>query len=178
MKNPPIGALLAALLLALAGGHARAQTGERDLLSERDFLTEIPRVISASRLPQAPADSPGAVTVIDREMIRASGARDVAELFRLVPGFAVGYASGGRPVVAYHGLSGQISQRMQVLLDGRSLYAPYLFGGIDWNTLPVNMDDIERIEVLRGSNSAAYGANAFLGVANIITRSAPQYPRP
>ncbi len=144
------------------------------LLSERDFLLEIPKVFSASRLPQAPSDSPGAVTVIDREMIRALGARDVAELFRLVPGFVVGWASGGRPVVAYHGLSGQISQRMQVLLDGRSLYAPYLFGGVDWNTLPIGIDDIERIEVLRGSNSATYGANAFLGVANIITRTAAQ----
>ncbi len=174
MKSTPVAAALAAALLTLAGGTVHAQTSERDLLSERDFLTEIPRVFSASRLPQAPADSPGAVTVIDREMIRALGARDVAEVFRLVPGFVVGQASGGRPVVAYHGLSGQISQRMQVLLDGRSLYAPYLFGGIDWNTLPINLDDIERIEVLRGSNSAAYGANAFLGVANIITRAAAQ----
>lgn len=144
------------------------------LLSERDFLLEIPRVFSASRLPQSSADSPGVVTVIDREMIRALGARDVADLFRLVPGFVVGSAGGGRAVVAYHGLSGQISQRMQVLLDGRSLYAPYLFGGIDWNALPIGIDDIERVEVLRGSNSAAYGANAFLGVANIITRTAAQ----
>ena len=144
------------------------------LLSERDFLVEIPKVFSASRLPQAPADSPNAVTVIDREMIRALGARDVADLFRLVPGFVNGSPSGGRAVVAYHGLAGQISQRMQVLLDGRSLYAPYSFGGIDWNTLPIGLDDIERIEVLRGSNSAAYGANAFLGVANIITRTGAQ----
>lgn len=144
------------------------------LLSERDFLAEIPRVFSASRLPQTPADSPGAVTVIDRDMIRALGARDVADLFRLVPGFVVGQASGGRSVVAYHGLSGQISQRMQVLMDGRSLYAPYLFGGIDWNALPISLDDIDRIEVFRGSNSATYGANAFLGVANIVTRAAAQ----
>ena len=163
--------VLAALLAAFA---VRAVAAEAELLSERDFLAEIPRVFSASRLPQAATDSPGAVTVIDREMIRASGAREFAELFRLVPGFVVGYANAGRPVVAYHGLSGQYSQRMQVLLDGRSLYAPYLFGGIDWNTLPVNLDDIERIEVLRGSNSASYGANAFLGMVNIITRAASQ----
>ncbi|MCL4745580.1 MAG: TonB-dependent receptor [Burkholderiaceae bacterium] len=157
-----------------AAGSAASAGSPSTLLSERDFLLEIPRVFSASRLPQSSADSPGEVTVIDREMIRALGARDVADLFRLVPGFVVGSAGGGRAVVAYHGLSGQISQRMQVLLDGRSLYAPYLFGGIDWNALPIGIDDIERIEVLRGSNSAAYGANAFLGVANIITRTAAQ----
>lgn len=164
----------AACLLAAFGlsrVEAKETTGQ---LSEQDFLADIPRVFSASRLPQAPADAPGAVTVIDRDMIRDSGARDLAELFELVPGFQIGWPRGGRPVVAYHGLSGEISQRMQVLLDGRSLYAPYLFGGIDWASLTISLDDIERIEVLRGSNSTAYGANAFLGVANIITRSAAQ----
>ncbi|MBK7416364.1 MAG: Plug domain-containing protein [Dechloromonas sp.] len=80
-------------------------------------------------MPQSPEDAPGIVTVITREMIRASGARQVAELFRLVPGFVVGFSRGGQAVVAYQGLSGAISQRMQVMLDGRSLYAPYLFGG-------------------------------------------------
>ncbi|UCE32095.1 MAG: TonB-dependent receptor plug domain-containing protein, partial [Burkholderiales bacterium] len=164
--------LAAASPQALAADETPQSTGA--MLTERDFLVEIPRVISASRLPQTPSDSPGAVTVIDREMIRASGARTVAELFRMVPGFIVGFPSGSRPVVAYHGLSGQFSQRMQVLLDGRSLYAPYLLGGIDWSTLPVELDEIERVEVLRGSNSASYGANAFLGVANIVTRSAAQ----
>jgi iron complex outermembrane receptor protein len=171
-------------LLALAAAACRiaaaAPPGTQDnvppgsQLSEQDFLAEIPRVLSASRLPQAPADAPVAVTVIDRDMIRESGARDLAELFEYVPGFVIGWPRGGRPVVTYHGLSGQISQRMQVLLDGRSLYAPYLFGGIDWASLTISLDEVERIEVLRGSNSTAYGANAFLGVANIITRSAAQ----
>ncbi len=161
------------LLLACASALAEADASDR-LLSEQDFLSDIPTIISASRLPQAAADSPVVTTVLDREIIRASGARDLVELFRLVPGFVVGFAGSGRPVAAYHGLSGQFSQRMQVLLDGRSLYAPYLFGGIDWNTLPVNLDDIERVEVLRGSNSAIYGANALLGMVNIITRSGSQ----
>ena len=160
------------LIVVLMTGVAQAQT-ER-FLSEGDILGEIPRVFSASRLPQAPEDSPGAVTIIDQEMIKASGARNVAELFRLVPGFQVGFSRGSKPVVTYHGLSGAISQRMQVLLDGRSLYTPYSFGGVDWSSLTISLEDIERIEVLRGSNSASYGANAFLGVANIITKSAAQ----
>lgn len=167
--------LILSLSFWLAGGVLGAEGDDEDpLLSEQDFLAEIPAVFAASRLPQAAADSPVVTTVLDRETIRASGARDLVELFRLVPGFVVGYAGAGRPVVAYHGLSGQFSQRMQVLLDGRSLYAPYLFGGIDWNTLPVNLDDIERVEVLRGSNSASYGANALLGMVNIITRTGSQ----
>jgi iron complex outermembrane receptor protein len=167
-----VSAVVAALVAG--GAPAWAQSGTGLTLSETDFLSEIPRVFSGARMPQAPADSPGAVTVIDREMIRASGARDLADLFRLVPGFQVGMSTGGRPVVTYHGLSGQISQRMQVLVDGRSLYAPYSFGGIDWGALSISLEDIERIEVLRGSNSASYGANAFMSVANIITRTAAQ----
>jgi iron complex outermembrane receptor protein len=162
-----------ALQLLLCGNSTASEASDAQL-SERDFFGELPALFSVARLPQAPADAPGAVTVIDREIIRASGARDVAELFRLVPGFQVGFASGGKEVVGYHGLTGQYSQRMQVLLDGRSLHAPYILDGVDWSNLPVNLDDIDRIEVLRGSNSAIYGANAFLGVANIITRSAAQ----
>lgn len=143
-------------------------------LSEHEFLAEIPMVYSASRLPQQPQDSAGAITIIDRDLILSSGARDIADLFRLVPGFQVGTSSGGRSVVSYHGLSGQISQRMQVYVDGRSLYAPYLFGGVDWSSINVPLDEIERIEIQRGSNSVTYGANAFLGVIHIITRAASQ----
>jgi len=143
-------------------------------LSETEFLADIPFVYSASRLPQQPPDTAGAMTIIDREMIRASGARDLTDLFRLAPGFQVGTTSGGRSVVSYHGLSGQISQRMQVYLDGRSLYAPYLFGGVDWSSLSVPLDEIERIEIQRGANSVTYGANAFLSVIHIITRAAAQ----
>lgn len=143
-------------------------------LSERDFLGEIPQIYSASRLPQQLEDAAGAVTVLDREFIRLSGVRDLTELFRLVPGFQVATSAGGRSVVSYHGLSGQISQRMQVYVDGRSVYAPYLFGGVDWAALSVPLDEIERIEIQRGSNSVTYGANAFLGVIQITTRTAAQ----
>ena len=143
-------------------------------LSEEDFLSEIPQIYSASRLPQKLEDAAGASTVLDREFIRLTGARDLTEVFRWVPGFQVATSAGGRSVVAYHGLSGQISQRMQVYVDGRSVYAPYLFGGIDWSSLSVPLDEIERIEIQRGSNSVTYGANAFLGVIHIITRTAAQ----
>ena len=164
----------AAVVVVFLCGPSSARAERETPLSELDFYGDLPSLFSAARLPQALADAPGAVTIIDRELIRASGARNVPDLFRLVPGFNVGYASGGRPVVAYHGITGQLSQRMQVLLDGRPLHEPYILDGVNWNNIPVNLDDIERIEVFRGSNSASYGANAFLGVANIITRSAAQ----
>lgn len=158
----------------LAGGGSAHSTEAAALLSEQDYLQEIPQVFAASRLPQHPQDSSGANTVIDRSYIQASGARNLSELFLGVPGLQVGLSAGGRPVVAYHGFSGQVSQRMQVFVDGRSLYAPYMFGGVDWSSVTVPLNEIERIEIHRGSNSAAYGANAFLGVIQIYTRSAVQ----
>jgi iron complex outermembrane receptor protein len=161
-----------ALGLATAAA-ASAQNAPYEL-SEQDFLGEIPQIYSASRLPQKIEDAAGAVTVLDREFIRLIGARELTDIFRFVPGFQVATAAGGRSVVSYHGLSGQISQRMQVYVDGRSVYAPYLFGGIDWSTLSVPIDEIERIEIQRGSNSVTYGANAFLGVIHITTRTAAQ----
>ncbi len=142
-----------------------------DDISEAGHLSDLPVVLSATRLSQAPADAPGAVTVLDREMIRASGARNIYELFRLVPGFQLGMHTGNQPLVTYHGLSDDAPRRMLVQVDGRSIYSPYLISGVEWNQIGVDIDDIERIEVFRGSNSATYGSNAFLGVANIITRS-------
>ena len=162
--------LFASCLLATSV-HAQVVS---ELISEQDFLREIPQVFAASRLPQQPQDSSGANTVLERAYIQASGARNLAELMLGVPGLQVGLSAGGRPVVAYHGFSGQVSQRMQVFVDGRSLYAPYMFGGVDWSTVSVPLDEIERIEIHRGSNSAAYGANAFLGVIQIYTRAAVQ----
>ena len=171
--TPSFWAFSGALCCALCCGSVSAQA-TRDLLSEQDYFREIPQVFAASRLPQHPQDTSGANTVLDRAYILASGARSLSELFVGVPGLQVGLSAGGRPVVAYHGFSGQISQRMQVFVDGRSLYAPYLFGGVDWSSVAVSLDEIERIEIHRGSNSAAYGANAFLGVIQIYTRAAIQ----
>ncbi|MEZ5542378.1 MAG: TonB-dependent receptor plug domain-containing protein [Pseudomonadota bacterium] len=92
---------------------------------EADFFSEIPVVLSGTRLHQSLHDAPAAITVIDREMIEASGAREVYELLRLVPGFQVGSPSGHTHSVTSHGLSDQFSRRMQVLVDGaRSTIPP------------------------------------------------------
>ena len=158
---------VAMFIAALAVPPARA--AEPPLLSEEEFLAELPVVLTASRFAQPQAEAPAAVTVIDRQMIEASGARNLSEVFRLVPGFVVGLESGHRHVVGYHGLAGEVSRRLQGLIDRRSVYLPS-FGGVSWSDLPLALDDIERIEVIRGPNAVTYGANSFLAVINITTR--------
>ncbi|OYT93018.1 MAG: hypothetical protein CFE43_05785 [Burkholderiales bacterium PBB3] len=151
---------------------ASAQVGvDTSGTTEKDFLGEMPIVLSVSRLAQRLDETPGAVTILDRQFIRQSGARDVADLLRLVPGFQTTTSfETEAPMATYHGRSDEWANRIQVLVDGRSVYAGHLQGsaGLGWQTLA--LEDIERIEVLRGSNSAAYGARAFLGVVNIVSR--------
>jgi len=157
-----------ALLFLPLPGNAAAPGGT--LLPEEAFYGDLPVLLTASRLPQDREDAPVAVTLIDREMIEASGFTEVAELMRLVPGMIVGFDRGHTPVAGYLMLESFLSRRMQVLVDGRSIYTPTL-GGPVWSMLPLNIDDIERIEVIRGPNGASYGSNSFLGVINIITRA-------
>ena len=139
-------------------------------VTESEFLDDLPVVLTASRIAQSPLDAPAPVTIIDREMIRASGFTEIHDVFRLVPGFQVADWPEGSPAVVNHGLGDAHSRRMQVLVDGRSIYDPF-WGGVDWQNLPLRLEDIERIEVVRGPNQASYGANAFQGVINIISRS-------
>jgi iron complex outermembrane receptor protein len=137
---------------------------------ENIFFSEMPIIASVSRLPQRLADAPTAVTVLDRDIIKATGARDLNDVLRLVPGFQTYPNNTDAARVTYHGLADEaFSPRVQVLIDGRSQYSPLFRNGVNWATLPVAIEDIERIEVVRGSNSVSYGSNAFLGVINIIT---------
>lgn len=142
-------------------------------VSEKDYLADVPIVLSVSRLPQRLDETPGAMTLLDRDFIRQSGARDVVDVLRLVPGFQTSNAfESDAPQANYHGSFSAYSARIQVLIDGRSVYSNYLFGSVAPGLMSVALDDIERIEVFRGSNSATYGARAMLGVVNIVTRSA------
>lgn len=160
--------------LVLAGALASADPALA-ALGESDFFDDLPVVLSASRLSQPLSDAPAAVTLIDREMIRASGLRDIPDLLRLVPGFSVAYTRDNTWAAGYHGLGDAYSRRFQVLVDGRSIYSPH-YGAVDWSELPLSVEDIERIEVVRGPDAAVYGANAFAAVINITTRTAAQAP--
>ena len=142
--------------------------------TEDDFLGEIPVVLSVTRLAQPRSDAPASITIIDRDMIAASGIKEIPMLMRLVPGFQAGHDWGSllaprQTPVTYMGYSDALSRKMQVLIDGRSVYDP-MYGGVRWTELGLALEDIERIEVIRGPNAASYGSNAFLGAINIVTR--------
>jgi iron complex outermembrane receptor protein len=145
-----------------------------DDVNELAFLQDFPVVLSASRMSQPLAEAPNAMTVIDRAMIVASGFRTIPDLFRMVPGMYVSAFSGNRPIVSYHGTTDDSARRMQVLVDGRSVFMPPL-GAVAWEDLPLQIDDIERIEVIRGPAAATFGGNSTQGVINIITRDAGAY---
>jgi iron complex outermembrane receptor protein len=144
-----------------------------DNAADSFFLDDAPAVLTATRLKQPLADAPAAITVIDKTMIKASGAKEIAEIFRLVPGMQVAAKRGYLPSTTYHGMSDEFSQGMQILIDGHSVYNTS-FGGLFWGDFPLLIEDIEHIEVIRGPAAATYGPNAFLGVINIITTHTSQ----
>ena len=157
-----------ALAAALAAAPATRAAEPPEAPGELDFYAPLPVVLVSTRLQQPQRDAPVAVTVIDRDTIRASGAQDIPALMRLVPGMALGRVSGSRTTLALHGFTDQFQRTMQVLVDGRSVYDPG-FGGVMWEDLPVALEDVERIEVMRDPASSLYGANAFAATINIIT---------
>ncbi len=146
-----------------------AATADISHLDESAFLIDIPMVTSATRMSQHQSDAPVSVSVIDRATITASGAQTVPDLLRLVPGFQVAHVNSNKYAATYHGHSDDFPNRLEVMVDGRSVYMP-LISSPDWTSLALHLDDIERIEVVRGSNTATQGSNAFLGAINIITR--------
>jgi iron complex outermembrane receptor protein len=130
---------------------------------------EIPTVVTASRRPEPVTRAPNAVSVISDEDIHASGLMVLGETLRLAPGVDVGRLSNWQHAIGVRGLHGQWSNKTLVLMDGRTLYDP-VFGGVRWDAVPVLLEDIDRIEVVRGPGGAAWGANAANGVINIITK--------
>ncbi len=129
----------------------------------------IPVVLTPARLKQPRSEVPATVTLITDTMLREYGIRNLHDVFRLVPGMTVGSVSSNVPTVSYHGTNADEQRRLQVLIDGRSAYNPNL-ANVDWQNIPVAIEDIARIEVTRGPNAAAYGANSFLAIVNIITK--------
>ena len=178
MKSNPYPLLLLAILVTYRA-IAFAENSGADTLSEDDYIGEVPKVLTVSRLAQAPSDVASAVTIINRETIRASGIVDLPDIFRLVPGMYVGanagYVYNTNHTVSYHGITSAYAGTMQVMINGRSVYSP-LFGGVNWSELPIAIVDIERIEVTRGPNAASYGANSYFGVINIITQTPSESP--
>lgn len=142
------------------------------------FLLEpdiVPNVLTSTRLKQHQSNIPGSVTILDKDFIKASGAREIADVLRFVPGMSVGYRDGHNPSVSYHGTSYRDSRRMQVLVDQQPITLSSL-ANVNWADIPVAIEDIERIEIHRGPNSASYGSNSFMGVIHIITSHPSDVP--
>jgi iron complex outermembrane recepter protein len=128
-------------------------------------------VTTASKEPEQVWHTPAAIYVLTQEDIRRSGATSIPEVLRLVPGVEVARTDSDHWAVGIRGFGGQFSKSLLVLIDGRSVYSP-LFAGVYWQVQDVLLEDIERIEVIRGPGGTIWGANAVNGVINIITKSA------
>ena len=134
------------------------------------------RVVTASRRAQSSLEAPNATTVITAEDIRLSGATTLPELMRRVPGADVMALGVGSANLSLRGFNQRIANKVLVLVDGRTEYQDFL-GLTLWSSIPIGLEEIERIEVIRGPGSALYGANAMLGVVNIITQAPGSGPR-
>jgi iron complex outermembrane receptor protein len=131
------------------------------------------KVTSVSKEPSPAFRSAAAVTVFTRDDIRRSGATNIPDVLRLVPGVEVAQIDGNKWAIGIRGFQGRLSKSMLVLIDGRSVYTP-LFAGVYWEMQDVMLESIDRIEVIRGPGGTIWGANAVNGVINIITRRAQE----
>ena len=130
-------------------------------------------VTTASKEPVPVNRTPAAIYVITQEDIRRSGATSIAEVLRLAPGVAVSRVDSNTWAIGMRGFGSTLSRSVLVLVDGRSVYTP-LFAGVYWQVQDTLLEDIERIEVIRGPGGTIWGANAVNGIINIITKSAKQ----
>jgi iron complex outermembrane recepter protein len=127
-------------------------------------------VTSVSRRSQRVSEAAAAVFVISQDDIRRSGVTSIAEALRMAPGIEVARIDANKWAISSRGLNGRFANKLLVLFDGRSVYTP-LWSGVFWDRQDTVLEDIERIEVIRGPGAALWGANAVNGVINIITKS-------
>jgi outer membrane receptor protein involved in Fe transport len=160
------GVLLALGLTTLGAAEPVAKTAGGDELA---LFDDLPVVVSASRQETSVTRSSVPVSVLSKEDLSASGHYQIDEVLRFVPGMDARRVDRSRHAVGVRGFHGSFSDRTLTLVDGRTADSP-VFGGAEWYRLPLMMDDIERIEVVRGPGGAAWGANAFNGVVNVITK--------
>lgn len=147
--------------------------GEIDIDIKGTGIEELMQIsiTTVSRQAEELQSSAAAVFVLSRDDIRRSHVTNVPEALRLVPGVQVARIDANKWAVSIRGFNSRTANKLLVLVDGRSIYDP-LFGGVFWEARDVNLEEIERIEVVRGPGGTLWGANAVNGVVNIITRHA------
>jgi len=165
-------AVLAAIV-APAAAQAPAFGEDEDLtaLSLEELMNIEVEVTSVSRRSQRVENSAAAVYVLTSEDLRRSGATSLMEALRMVPGLNVARVDSSSWAISARGFNDLFSDKLLVLMDGRTLYTP-LFSGLFWDVQDYPLEDVERIEVIRGPGATIWGANAVNGVINIITKSA------
>jgi iron complex outermembrane receptor protein len=160
------------LLIAAAGAGLRAQAQDEDTLRRLTLeqLLEV-EVSTLGRVPETAMRLPASVTVLTGADIRRSGATTLAELLRLAPGVQVARIDGNKWAVGIRGFADRLARGMLVMIDGRAVYSP-LFAGTYWELQDTLLEDVDRIEIVRGPGGTLWGANAVNGIVNVITRSA------
>ena len=165
-----IKASIKTLLASLLFSNHAVLANDVTAYSESDFLEPIPKVETATRYSMPLTEAPSSVTLITREMIDAMPMVNFVDVLKLVPGFQVFFANGSIQAVTVNGQSDRFPRRLEIRVDGRSVYTP-INSSLSWESLGLDSNDIAYIEVVRGSNVAAYGANAVQGAVNIVTRN-------
>jgi iron complex outermembrane recepter protein len=168
--------IFAVLLLWLVGAThlmAQSETSQNIEPLKRLSLEQLAQteVTSVNKEAVPAFQTPAAISVMTHDEIVRSGARTIPDLLRLIPGVEVGQADSSEWAIGVRGFQGKLSRAVLVLIDGRSVYTP-LFAGVYWDMQDVMIDDIERIEVIRGPAGTIWGSNAVNGVINVITRNA------
>jgi len=162
------GKLIPQLLLVMVALTAAPSVGQSLEYGRFEGLFDEPVTMSATGKPERVSDTPVTMDVITADEIKRSGARDIPTLLKILPGVDVYNGSPGTEEVAMGGYIQSIGARILVMLNGRQIYLGS-FGAVFWSSLPVELDEIRQIEVIRGPQSALYGFNAVDGVINIIT---------
>lgn len=185
MESPGSGRLLAAIMLLAVGlssmhearalssiNPPRSADSQNQLKSlSLEQLGNV-KVVTETKEPTEVWNTPAAIYVLTAEDIRRAGVTNIPDALRLIPGVNVARVNGDRNwVVAIRGLGDQYSKYVLVLIDGRSIYTP-LFGGVFWTINNVMLENIDRIEVIRGPGGTIWGTDAVNGIINIITKSA------
>ena len=158
-------------LLLILSGHSAAQDRTSELAGmSLEELANV-RITTIGRRQQELTRIPAAVYVITQEEIRRSGATSIPDLLRLVPGADVAQIDNNTWAVSIRGFNSMSNNKLLVLIDGRSVYYP-TFSNVFWNALDLVLEDVQRVEVIRGPGASLWGSNAMNGVINIVTKNA------
>jgi len=151
-------------------GQARAEENIDNFALSPEQLLDA-KVMSASKTSEKLLDAPAAIYVLSNEDIMRSGATSIPEALRIVPGVQVTRINANSWAISVRGFNSTISDKLLVLIDGRQVYDP-LYSGVYWDVQDTMLEDVDRIEVIRGPGASLWGANAVNGVINVITKTA------